>query len=91
MKDIHARHEEYTCPGCGYKFDCATVIGKKEKYTPRQGDFSICLKCASVLRYAKGNVIMATDKEMREELEPDKLFLLLRGIEAVRRINLRST
>ncbi len=73
----HSTHPEYTCPACGYKFDCATHIGSNKAFTPKSGDFTCCLKCGSVLRYAVQNVIMATVEEINKELHPIQRTQLL--------------
>jgi hypothetical protein len=37
------------CPRCGHKLDCATHPDSDAE--PREGDFTICLKCQEVLRF----------------------------------------
>lgn len=79
-------HPEYTCPSCGYKFDCATYLEGKEKATPDPGDFTCCLNCGAVLRYAIQNVIFATANEINTELEAKQRFLLLSASAAIKRL-----
>jgi hypothetical protein len=39
------------CPRCGYEFTAATPLTGME--APKHGDFSVCIKCASILRYGR--------------------------------------
>lgn len=47
------RTEPAKCPaGCGYILDAVTGVSGAD--TPREGDFSLCAKCGSFLKYEKG-------------------------------------
>ena len=38
-------------PCCGYIVDSASVIGSNKPLVPKKGDFTICLRCGSWLRF----------------------------------------
>lgn len=41
-----------TCPTCGSRLDAATGIGEEaEAKGPRPGDFSVCMRCGTFLRF----------------------------------------
>lgn len=44
------------CPNCGYYFDCATHAVHGDR-VPKPDDFTICVGCASVLRFNKNMTV----------------------------------
>lgn len=42
------RHTETRCPVCNHKLDASSSF---EGHTPKEGDFSVCIECASILRF----------------------------------------
>lgn len=53
----------FMCPNCGTKLDGATDIGMSGG-RPGKGDFSICLSCATILRFEEGSSLrLAEDSD----------------------------
>lgn len=48
------RTPAFMCPNCWAQLDGATEIGGRGPGGPSKGDFSICLHCASILRFEEG-------------------------------------
>lgn len=44
--------EDNKCPNCGHDLDSATSVDS-EDVMPREGDITICIKCATILRLDK--------------------------------------
>lgn len=54
-----------SCPACGYRIDRATGI--RGSFSPKQGDFSICFKCAELLVFNQDLTIrLATEAEIND-------------------------
>jgi hypothetical protein len=69
----------HACPECGYRMDRATEINGAI-IAPKTGDVSLCLKCATLLRFlvTDGGVVSvskATDEDWAG-IAPDQLAVV---------------
>lgn len=74
------------CPHCGYKLDAASVPGNKGK-RPIPGDFSVCLKCAAVLRFKDDLTLRATTLGEHKECEPGLLDKMIHAIHYMKKLD----
>jgi hypothetical protein len=74
------------CPQCGHRLDALTVVTLNEPpssdLTPTKNSFSICLYCATILRFEAVNRLRkATPDDLVEIMADDpKLFDLLQDL-----------
>jgi hypothetical protein len=80
-KREHTRHQKQSCPKCDYQIDAATGLIKKE-ITPREGDFSVCFNCCSVLRFGNNLQLYLSSLEEAQRFGLDKQ--LQEGIAAIK-------
>ena len=64
------RVEGGRCPACHARLDAATDCGGEPR-RPREGDFTLCLYCASILRLASGEDLLPATEEDLEMLRRD--------------------
>lgn len=62
-------HNQKACPSCGYEFDCSECFSEPTA-KPGKGDFTICLNCATILRYAND------DLDVRCLIDADKADMM---------------
>lgn len=86
----HFRHKKYKCPSCSYEFDCASPLLGDEAFVPKAGDFTLCLKCASILRYGQNDMILATTTEINTLLPNEEKVRLLWAQRKLQDLNSRS-
>jgi uncharacterized protein with PIN domain len=87
QKEIkHTRHQEQRCPKCGTKLDSATAAFN-EKATPKEGDFSICIKCCSVLRYGRSLRLLLSSLQEAEKEQFGLREHLEQVITSIKRVN----
>jgi hypothetical protein len=73
------RTKEDICPVCGYEVDSATCPADPAA-KPREGDLSVCLKCASPLVFNKDlNLKVITEEEL-VNLNAENVLAELRDI-----------
>ena len=51
------RHGWLTCPACGYRMDGSTELDG-HKAPPKDGDWSVCIACATVNIYANNATVL---------------------------------
>jgi hypothetical protein len=69
--------KELKCPTCGNIMDRATCFHDSEAHPPKEGDISVCIKCADVMvfnkegtmREATINDLLALDSSAQMHLE----------------------
>lgn len=66
------------CPECGIKLNIATHHA--HQHLPEPGDFTVCISCMAVLRYADGLQLRAATLAERQEAGPD-LALVVKGVQ----------
>ena len=74
------------CPACGKLLDAASSIMDSER-GPRNGDYTVCLYCAAILRYTKSmNLAPVTSDEILElrNEEPESFRALMKMVIAIR-------
>ncbi|HYW17721.1 MAG TPA: hypothetical protein VE956_00155 [Nodularia sp. (in: cyanobacteria)] len=81
QKKKHTRHQKQLCPKCDYQLDAATGL-TEEDITPREGDFSVCLNCCSVLRFGNNLQLYQSTLEEAQKFGLDKQ--LREGIAAIK-------
>lgn len=52
---------EVRCPGCGKRLDGARAVTGNT--APQPGDFTVCIRCAIVLRFTEELGLMAVDQK----------------------------
>jgi hypothetical protein len=70
------------CPACGHTLTAAESISHDE--TPRAGDCSVCIKCATPLLFTDDGALRMCSDEDLANLEPSTLVDLLLCSMAVR-------
>jgi hypothetical protein len=72
------------CPFCGHTLDAVTAGPESPDATPEPGDYSVCIKCASLMVFGDGLKVRApTEAEQDEAMSlPDTVSLL----QAIRRL-----
>lgn len=81
--------EDY-CPFCGHKLDAASTPGGA---IPNPDDISVCLSCASALRFDKSLRLRAMTQGEFADLHPDnrkEILLIQRGIRMLDRRRLKG-
>lgn len=84
------RHTESRCPCCDHKLDAAS---SPDVATPKPGDFSVCISCASLLVFVGGLKFRAMTVGEFDELDvqtKNKLRLFQRAVRGVDRRELRN-
>jgi hypothetical protein len=69
-------YEKRPAPCCGYAVDSATIVGA-DTVRPQAGDFSVCLRCGTWLRFADdvGALRMLTAEDWLDIDEPNHALL----------------
>lgn len=81
--------EEGKCPHCGHRMDSASHMTEKVK--PKPGDLTVCMQCASVLRFDSSLAVRTiSDEQLRriKQRDPEaaaELMKVQRAILAMRR------
>lgn len=57
---------ETQCPACGARFDAVTAV--RYESMPEPGDLSVCIMCASVLRFGNDLSYELPDRAERRKL-----------------------
>ena len=78
------RTQEDRCPECGYEVDSATCPDDLLA-TPAEGDLSVCLKCATPLKFNKELYLQALTEDEFVELDADVRSKLIITMLAVAR------
>ena len=72
MADYPTRLPEQVCPWCGTSLSAASDIGG-DKVVPKSGDLSLCIECASPLRFGEGMLFEPmTEAEVRRLMTADE-------------------
>lgn len=69
------------CPWCGYVLDAASYAGGGD-VDPVPGDLSVCMSCASVLRFGPDLILEACPEAELKAL-PEKRYQRLRLVQRV--------
>lgn len=80
------------CPRCRYTMDAATSATRRHA-TPTPGDYSVCLACAAILRFADDLTLRACSVDEQRELEradPELAKQLGRIVQFCRRLPRRQ-
>lgn len=83
-------HIESHCPCCDYKLDTTSSL---DGVTPKPGDLSVCISCASLLVFEDGLKLKAMTTGEFDELDAqtkNKLRLFQRAVREVDRRELRN-
>lgn len=75
-----------TCPTCGKKIDSHLAVGEgsSKNILPKEGDLSICIYCASGMRFNKDLGLELFNENIKTfENDKDSLILFLRAKLAV--------
>jgi hypothetical protein len=81
------RLPESRCPFCDHKFDAASGEGTE---APKPGDLTICLYCASPLRFTDDLTVRAMTRAEIAELPPQNQAELRRYMAAARKLDRRG-
>lgn len=76
---------ESACPFCGHKMDHAFSTQTDNPPTP--GDFSLCIRCGRVLRFAEDMTLLKVEREEMETLDTETLLELERASDLIKRAN----
>lgn len=82
-KILLGRRQKMNCESCKYPLDKHSH-SKDEKYTPKKGDFSICLNCGSLYTFNSDlipNRKMLFDDLVKIKNRDPELFLELTGLQ----------
>jgi hypothetical protein len=70
------------CPLCGYEFEATTAL--KDGVRPGEGDFSVCVNCAVVMRYdANLRLVRSSINEASPALRA-QLEIVVAGLKVMR-------
>jgi hypothetical protein len=79
---------ENQCPYCSYLYDCA--YDPIDNASPKEGDFSICIRCGRVARYDPTLKLVPFQMARLVDEGPSAMLSVLKGIAAWRRLKKRS-
>ena len=72
------------CPQCSYEMTDASGVGHNERPSP--GDWTVCIRCAAVLRFTEEiGVREASGKELAE-LDPESALAIAQAVHAIRQM-----
>lgn len=82
------RHATCCCPACGTTLDAASNLGGAPA-RPGPGDFSVCIRCGTLLRYVetpeKGLTLDTVTRELAEKgLDPESFRSLVAASEWIK-------
>lgn len=75
--------EPYHCPQCGAKHWLASAVHTPERWAPKPGDLSVCIRCAAVLVFEDGMYLRGATLAERVAGGPE-LELVVGAVLAVR-------
>lgn len=71
------------CLRCGHKFDLGTIITTEGKERPGPGDFSLCIKCAFVMRFDENLTVRELTFDEYMELPEETRLDIVRAVGAI--------
>jgi hypothetical protein len=78
--------EAHTLPCCGKQVDSVTSIGEGKRFTPKPGDFTICVYCGAWLRFTADMKERIFEAEDILDLEAEQISMMRKASGLVRSI-----
>lgn len=82
----HKLNDERECPNCGELLDAATNAELGHETQPKPGDFTLCVRCASVLVFGGDMNLRAAQMDDFAEMKPEQLMALSHARQALAKL-----
>lgn len=82
---MSVRMEPDICPVCDYVFNCADSVSG-ENITPKEGDITFCLKCATILIFDSKVKVKLPTQEFFESIPVEIMIKLVLSQRLIRKM-----